>query len=92
MMKICKDFLNSIIISCSPYQKEEKEYILAKYLIYAVLPQLKFCHNVHIFFRQILIPIFFSVDKNIVFSQSARGSVIFFDYYYFLQSILQHFF
>ena len=49
LCKLCKYYVNSMVISCSTFQKEEKESICVKYFIYAVLPQFQFCHDLRIF-------------------------------------------
>ena len=46
---ICQYYVNSMVISCSTYQKEEKESTLGKYLIYAVLLQCPICCNLRVF-------------------------------------------
>ena len=50
--KICKWYVNSIVISCSTSQNGEK-CIWVKYLIYAVLSQFSICRNLRVFFCQI---------------------------------------
>ena len=57
--KISKYFVNSIIILCNTYQKEHKECILVKYLIYAILPGFQFCRNLRTFFPSNSISAFF---------------------------------
>ena len=51
-------YVNYMVISCSTCQKSEKQYIGAKYVIYAVLLRLKLCPNSRVFFHKILIPRF----------------------------------
>ena len=59
---------NSMVISCSTCQKEEKERTWVKYLIYAVLLRFQFflsC-NLRVFFsRQICIPKIQSSQKKV---------------------------
>ena len=47
--KICKYYVNSMVISCSTCQKEEKECTWVKYLIYAVLSRFQICCNLRFF-------------------------------------------
>ena len=47
--KLCKYYVNSMVISYIICQKEEKECTWVKYVIYAVLPRLKFCRNLRNF-------------------------------------------
>ena len=42
---LCKYFINSMVISCSTCQKEEKECTFVYYVICAVLPRFQFCRN-----------------------------------------------
>ena len=49
--KLCKYYVNSIVISCRTFQKEEEECIWVKYLIYAVLLQFEFGRNLRFFSR-----------------------------------------
>ena len=57
-----------MVISCSTFQNEEKEYIWVKQLIYAVLSQFQMCRNLRVFSRHIHIPKIAEFTKN-VFSQ-----------------------
>ena len=43
------NYVNSMVISCSTCQKEDKECTLVKCVISAVLPQFQFCRNSHNF-------------------------------------------
>ena len=47
--KICQYYVNSMVISYSTCQKEEKECTWVKYLIYAFLLQFKICRNLRVF-------------------------------------------
>ena len=49
--KICKYFVDSMVISWSTCQKEEKEY-----LIYTVLWRFQICRNLRVFFCLICVP------------------------------------
>ena len=63
-----------MVISCSTCQREEKEGLWVKYLIYAVLPQFKFCCNLRTFSAKFLFPDFQSSQKN-VYSKSGGVSL-----------------
>ena len=65
--------MNSIAISYSTCQKEEKECILVKLLIYAVLSQFQICRNLRTFFRQISIPKISELTKNCFFQDWEGG-------------------
>ena len=54
--KICKYYVNSMVISGSTCEKEDKECKWVKYLIYSVLLQFQICQNLCLFFRPICIP------------------------------------
>ena len=56
-----------MVTSYSTCQKEEKECIWVKYLIYAVLPQFKICRNLRIFSAKSEFPKFQGSRKNIFF-------------------------
>ena len=47
--KICKYYLNSMVILYSIGQKEEKECMWVKYLIYTALSQFQICCNLRVF-------------------------------------------
>ena len=61
--KICKYYVNSMVISCSTCKKEEQECTWVKYVIYAVLPLFRFWRNLRNLFRKILIPRFSEFTK-----------------------------
>ena len=65
--KICKYYVNSMVIPCSTCQKEEKECMWVKYLIYAL------CHN----FKFVVIYTFFSAKTVFQKFQSSQKSVFF---------------
>ena len=69
--KICKYYVNSMVISWSTIQKEDKECIWVKYLIYAVLLQCKICRIVRAFSAKSVFPKLQSSQKNVFFSKSA---------------------
>ena len=50
--KICKYYVNSIGISCSTCQKEEKECISIKYLIHTVLSHFQIFRNLRVFYAK----------------------------------------
>ena len=52
-----------MVISYSTCQKEEKERICVKYLIYAVLSQFQICHNFCVFSAKSVLPKFQSSPK-----------------------------
>ena len=68
-------YVNSMVISCSTCEKEEKECIWVKYLIYAVLSQSKICSNLRTFSAKSVFPKFQSSQKNI-FSKSVQGQSV----------------
>ena len=43
-----QQYVNIMVISCSTFQKEEKECICLKYVIYASLLRLQFCRNLRV--------------------------------------------
>ena len=63
--KICKYFVNSMLISSSSFQRQEKEYIWVKYLIRAVLSRFQICLNLCVFSAKSVIPKFQSSQKMI---------------------------
>ena len=65
--KIYKYSVNSMVISHSYCEKEEKECIWVKYLIYAVLSRFQICCNSLVFFRKIWNPKFQSSQKKLFF-------------------------
>ena len=64
-----------MVISCSTCQKEEKEYMWVKYLIYAVLLQFQFCHNLRVFSAKSVVPKFQSSQKNGFFQVRPKDPV-----------------
>ena len=70
MKQKCQYYVNSLAISCIICQKEEKEFTLVKYFIYAVLLRFQICHNFCVFFHQICNPKVQSSQK-MFFSLSA---------------------
>ena len=59
--------VNSLVTLCSTSQKEDKECIQVKYLIYAVLLQLHICCNLPAFSAKSAFPKFQSSKKNVFF-------------------------
>ena len=70
--KICKYYENNIVISCSTCQKEEKECMFVKCLIYSVLLQFQICCNLRILFHQICIP---KISEFTIFFSKSGGGV-----------------
>ena len=68
--KMCKYHVNSMVISCSTYQKEGKECTWVRYLIDAVLLRLQIFRNLRVFFRQIYISKISGFTKKYFFSNS----------------------
>ena len=66
-----------MVISCSTFQKEEKEYIWVKYLIYHVLSQFQI-------WRNICIPKISEFTKKMFFSKSVHPFLILFPFPFLL--------
>ena len=52
-----------MVISCGTCQKEEKECMLVKYLIHAVLSRFQICRNLRFFSARSVVPKFQSSQK-----------------------------
>ena len=74
--KIFKYSVNSMVISDSYCQKEEKECIWVKYLIYTVLSRFQICRNSRVFSAKSETKNF-RVDKKMFFFQVCYSSVQF---------------
>ena len=72
-IKICKYYVSSMVISCSTCEKDEKECMWVKYLIYVVLSKFQICCSLRMF---ILLPNMYSqnfrVHKKLFFPKSDR--------------------
>ena len=62
--KICKYYVNSMVISNSTCQREENECICVQYLIYAVLSRFQICPNFLVFSANSVFPKFQSSQQN----------------------------
>ena len=68
--KICKYYVDSMLMSCSACQKEEKECTWVKYLIYAFLSRSQICRNFLVFPPPNLYSQNFRVHKKMFFSKT----------------------
>ena len=62
--KLCKFYVNSMVLSCGTCQMEENKCTLVKYVIYAFLLQFQFCRNLRNFSAKSFIPDFQNWQKN----------------------------
>ena len=72
MMQNIKYYVNGMVISCSTCQKEEKECIWVKYLIYTVLSKFQTCRNLRAFSAKSVIP---QCSQKIVFVPSLLNGI-----------------
>ena len=63
--KICKYYVNSMVISCSTCQKEEKECIWVNIWLRFFLSQFQICRNLHFFLLKIFFPKFLEFTLNL---------------------------
>ena len=69
--KIRKYYVNSMVISCSTWQKKEKEWMWVLYLIYAVFAQFQICHILSVFSAKSVFLKYQSSQKTVFFPSLA---------------------